>query len=120
MNRLGTVTFQSNDSLDIFLVAEIYEDGLSVPDEELMQVEDAQFDSDQAWITGKVPRMKSALVNGDNTNIRAWFKGEFFDKPFVITVYLECEESEELENVEIEASHDEDTKADLEPVEINL
>lgn len=120
MSRLGTVTFQSNDSLDIFMVAEVHEEGLSKPDEEFMQIEDAQFDSDKAWVTGKVPRMKSVFVNGDNTNIRAWFKGELFDKPFVITVYLECEASEELESVEVEASHDEDTKADLAPVEINL
>lgn len=120
MSRLGTVTFQSNDSLDIFTVAEVYEDGLSIADEELMKVEDAQFESDKAWVTGKVPRMKSVFVNGDNTNIRAWFKGEFFDKPFVITVYLECEASEELIDVEIEAGHEEDTKSDLEPLEINL
>jgi hypothetical protein len=120
MSRLGTITFQSNDSLDIFTVIGVYEDGLSIPDEELMQVEDAQFESDKAWITGNVPNMKPVFVNGDNTNIRAWFKGEFYDKPFVITVYLECEASEELMEVEIEAGHEEDTKADLEPVEVNL
>lgn len=125
MERLGQISFQTNDSSDVFLVTDVREDGLDISDESLMNIEDAQFDSDKAWVTGKVPRMKSVLIEGDTTIIHAWFKGEVFTNAFVISVYVECELAEELvdaepdEDVNRDGENSEDN-AELEPQEVNL
>lgn len=101
--RLGTVTFQANDNTDVFCVAEVFENGLETSDEALLNVEDPQFDSDKAWVTGKVPKIKPVIIEGDTAILQAWFKGEVFTDPFVITVYVECEMAEELqEDVPVE------------------
>lgn len=125
MDRLGTISFQSNDSMDVFLVSEVREDGIETSDEAFLKVEDAQFDSDKVWVTGRVPKMKPVHVAGDTAVIQSWFKGDpdshRDEKSFVITVYVECELTEELIAVYAdEVIHDHDSKEDLEPQEINL
>jgi hypothetical protein len=119
----GTVTFQANDKMDVFYVASVKEDGSETSDEALIQVEDSLFDSDKAWVTGKVPKIKSVHIEGDTSIINAWFKGETFDAPFMVTVYIECETAEELDEVtadeEIEQERNERDDF-LEPMEINL
>lgn len=95
----GTISFQANDEMDVFCVARVEEEGIEISDEALIKVKDPQFDSDQAWVTGNVPKIKPVNVDGDTSIINAWFKGESFDVPFVITVYVECETVEELEVV---------------------
>ena len=116
----GTVSFQANDKMDVFYVARVEEEGIEFSSEAVIQVEDTQFESDKAWITGNVPRIKPLNVDGDTSIINAWFKSETFDTPFVITVYLECETAEEFEEV-IEVEMMEERKFDpLEPMEINL
>lgn len=121
MDRLGTISFQSNDSMDVFLISEVREDGIETSDETLLQVEDSQFDGEKAWVTGRVPKIKPVFVAGDTAIIHAWFSGEAFENSFVITVYVECELTEELVAVDAdEAVHDQDKKEDLEPQEINL
>jgi hypothetical protein len=119
----GTVSFQANDKMDVFYVAQVQEEGIEFSDEALSKVEDSQFDSDKAWVTGNVPKIKPVHVEGDTSIINAWFKGETYDNPFVITVYVECETAEELEEV----TADEETEQDksmrndfLEPMEIHL
>src|SRR5688572_28751240 len=96
---LGTISFQANDKMDVFHVAQVQEDGIETSDETLLNVEGHQFESDKAWVTGYVPRMRQVNVEGDTTIINAWFKGQSYDKPFVIRVYVEYELSEELEAV---------------------
>lgn len=118
--RWGTLTFQANDQADIFHIAEVREDGLEISDETLLNVEEPQFDSDKAWVTGKLPKIKPVKIEGDTAIIHAWFKGETFDSPFVMRIYVECELAEELQEVVMEKIEDEDTKADLEPQEIHL
>lgn len=121
MNRIGTISFQANDNTDVFLVMEVREDGIETSDETMMNIPDAQFDSDKAWVTGKVPKIKPVQVEGDTGVIQAWFKGEAFGRPIVITVYLECEMTEELLAVEAEEKEEGfDNKDDLEPQEIHL
>lgn len=120
MDRLGTISFQSLDSMDVFLVTDLREEGIEASDETLLKVEEAQFDSDKAWVTGRVPKIKPIHVPGDTGVIQAWFKGELFEKDFVITVYVECEMTEELISVQTEPDHDHDNKDDLEPQEMNL
>ena len=125
MDRLGTISFQSNDCMDVFLLREVREDGIEASDEALLKVEDAQFDGDKAWVTGRVPKIKPVHVAGDTAVIQAWFKGDpdsyRDEKSFVITVYVECELTEELLTVDAdEVEHGYDNKDDLEPQEINL
>ena len=122
-NCLGNVSFQANDKMDVFHVAQVREDGIESSDEALFQIEDSQFDSDKAWVSGNVPKMKSVHIEGDTSIINAWFKGELFTTPFVITVYIECEMTEELEEViaDEEIEQDASERMDyLEPMEINL
>jgi hypothetical protein len=82
-------------------VAKVRQDGIAYSDEALLNIEDAQFDSDKAWVTGYVPRMKQVDVAGDTTILHAWFKSEAFEENFRITVYVEYEEAEELATEEI-------------------
>ena len=119
----GTVSFQANDKMDVFYVARLKEEGIESSDESIIQVENSQFESDKAWVTGNVPKMKPVHVEGDTSIINAWFKGETYENPFVITVYVECETAEELEEVRAdeEIEQDKSERNDfLEPVEINL
>jgi len=123
---LGTISFQANDKMDVFHVAQVLEDGIEASDETLLNVEDTQFDSDKAWITGNVPKIKPVYIEGDTSIINAWFKGESFEKSFVVTVYIECEMAEELEEVIAdEATEEEDRSKSsgtdyMEPNEIHL
>jgi hypothetical protein len=95
----GTLILQSNNQSDIFHIAQVREAGVEPSDESLLKIEDSQFDSDNAWVTGKVPKMRSVNVEGDTTIINAWFKADSFEKAFTVTVYVECELAEELEEV---------------------
>ena len=122
-NVLGTISFQANDKMDVFHVAQVVNEGIEPSDNALLQIEDSQFDSDKAWVTGNVPKIKPVHVEGDTSIINAWFKGETYQDPFVITVYVECETAEELEEVtaDEEIEQDKRTRNDfLEPMEINL
>jgi len=119
----GTVSFQANDKMDVFYVANLQEEGVEPSDEALIQVEDSQFNSDKAWVSGNVPMIKPVNVEGDTAIINAWFKGETFDAPFIITVYVECETAEELDEVLADETIQQDkseNKDFLEPMEIYL
>lgn len=122
---LGTISFQASDKTDVFHVAQVREDGIEPSDETLLNVEDSQFDGDKAWVTGNLPKIRQVSIEGDTAIINAWFKADFFDKPFVISVYVECELSEELESVVADEKLEEDkSNSDysdfLEPREIHL
>ncbi|HPW61396.1 MAG TPA: hypothetical protein PLJ13_03815 [Cyclobacteriaceae bacterium] len=119
----GTVSFQANGKMDVFYVARLKEEGIESSDESIIQVENSQFESDKAWVTGNVPKIKPVHVEGDTSIINAWFKGETYENPFVITVYVECETAEELEEVTADEEIEQDKRSRndfLEPVEINL
>ena len=122
-NVLGNISFQANDKMDVFHVAQVMNEGIEPSDNTLLQIEDSQFDSDKAWVTGNVPKIKPVHVEGDTSIINAWFKGETYQDPFVITVYVECETAEELEEVTADEEIEQDKRSRndfLEPVEINL
>jgi hypothetical protein len=118
----GTISFQANDSTDVFHVAQIIEDGIDVSDEALLNVEDPQFDSDRAWVTGNVPKLREVNVEGDTSIINAWFKSESFDQPFAVRIYIACELSEELDEVTPDESKEQRERkaAELEPMEIHI
>lgn len=91
---VGTISFQSNDKLDVFQVLEVRQSGISPSDESLSLIEDLQFESDRAWVTGHTPKLVPVDVDGDTTVIHAWFKAETFDKGFSLRIYVEYEEAE--------------------------
>ena len=105
--RLGKISFQSNDKADVFLVLDVWENGVEASDEMMAGINDTQFENDHAWVNGKVPRMNPVCIDGDTTVVQAWFKSESFEQPFYMTVYLECEMEEELEKVELELTEEE-------------
>ena len=113
-----TVSFQANNSLDIFQVLEVREDDVEQSDEALINVKDLQFDSDKPWVTGNVPQMIPVNVEGDTIMIHALFKGEYFDKAYTLRIYVEYEETETLIAEEKEVSTVDDCI--LEPQEIHL
>ncbi len=120
MGNSGIISFQSNDKMDVFHIQQVIENGFESSDEELLNIEVSQFDSDQAWVTGNVPKIKPVHIEGDTSIINGWFKGEEFDQSFRITVYIECEMAEELVEVIADETEDEDKNDFLEPMEINL
>ena len=119
--RYGTISFQANNSLDIFQVLQVQLDDAQVSDEVLMNVKDLQFDSDKPWITGNVPQLIPVNVEGDTTIIHALLKGEYFDRSFELRIYVEYEEAE-TRVTEEEQSKESKTEEDfdLEPQEIHL
>ena len=122
-NVLGNISFQANDKMDVFHVAQVMNEGIEPSDNTLLQIEDSQFDSDKAWVTGNVPKIKPVHIEGDTSIINAWFKGETYQDPFVITIYVECETAEELEEVTADEVIEQDKRSRndfLEPIEINL
>lgn len=117
----GTITFQANDNMDVFHISQVFEDGIEVSDETLLKIDDTQFESDKAWVTGNVPRIKPVNIEGDTAIVNAWFRGESFDRLFVVRIYIECEMAEELEEVVADEKGDEESgTAYLEPMEIHL
>jgi hypothetical protein len=124
----GTVSLQANDMMDVFHVAQVFENGIEPSDEKLINVEHAQFESDKAWVTGNVPKLRAVNVEGDTTIINGWFKGESFNGPFVIRVYVECELIEELEEVNTRSKEEEErgenssagSSSIYDPIEIHL
>lgn len=119
MERLGTLTFQASGSADVFHIADVREEGVDISDEALIVVEDVQFESDKAWISGKVPPIKPVDIGGDTTLVRAWFKADRFDRSFMIRVYVEYELAEEFIGVEPDHRR-EDNDRDIEQREFIL
>jgi hypothetical protein len=117
--RIGTVTFQANDSRDIFHVADVIEPGTSQSDEELIGIEDSQFESSRQFVTGHIPKLVPVSIDGDTCLVSAWFRGEMFSDAVVLRVYVEYEETEELLKVEAEeiTEHGPDP---LDPVKMHL
>ncbi len=76
-NVLGNISFQANDKMDVFHVAQVVNEGIEPSDNTLLQIEDSQFDSDKAWVTGNVPKIKPVHVEGDKDKTCAC-RGRYF------------------------------------------
>lgn len=98
---MGMISFQSNDELDVFQILEVPQSGISPSVESLLGIEDSQFESDRAWVTGYVPKLVPVDVDGDTTVIHSWFRAETFDKSFVLRIYVEFEEAETVVSNEV-------------------
>jgi hypothetical protein len=111
MSRLGTITFQANDRTDVFLVADVLDDADFVTDESLLQVNDPEFEIKMVSMTGSIPKMVPVNIEGGNVILQTFFKGEEYVDPFIIRVYIELEEAEELLSVEDGDNELEETNA---------
>lgn len=100
----GMISFQSNDKLDVFQVLEV-SDSLRLSDENQMNIEDPQFESDHAWVTGYIPKLVPVNVDGDTTVIHAWLRADFFDKNFTLRIYVEFEEAEMVVSGSVEGEN---------------
>lgn len=121
MQRLGQVSFQSNDKMDIFHVAEVWEDGIIPTDETFTDIDAGSIDGDPVWVSGKRPEMRVVNVDGDTSVIHALLKTELPNWSYTIQVYVEYEVAEELLEVELEPlQEDEAMSKVLEPKEIHL
>jgi hypothetical protein len=116
----GTVTFQANDRMDVFHVAQVKTNDVDTTDAALLNLDEVSFDNDKVWATGNVPKMTPVDIDGDTTMINAWYRAESFEKDFVIRVYVECELAEELEEVTAEETGSDERPTDLDPIEISL
>jgi hypothetical protein len=116
----GTITFQANDNSDIFYKTEVMTDQIEESDEALMGIEDLQFASEVAAITGNGPKMKPVLIPGDTTVIHVWYQSRILVAPFAITVYIEYEEAEELIDSREESEESATNDTDMESNEIHL
>jgi len=96
MDRIGTITFQSNESSDVFYVADVYEAGIEQTDENLIGIPPMQFEGVAAWVTGRVPKMTPVNIEGDTAVIHGWFKGGVSGMPYRLSIYIEYELVEEL------------------------
>lgn len=117
--RYGTISFQANNSLDIFHVLEMRSEDNQVSDETLINVKDLQFDSEMPWVTGLVPKMMPVNVESDTILIHALIKAECFSRAYTLRIYLEYEEAEVLIS-ETDGRTAENRNCDLEPQEIHL
>lgn len=95
MARLGTLTFQAMDNSDVFLSHDVFLDGVSEFGDAEIQIPQPGFENDKAYITGDVPKAIPVTVEGDSSVIYGWFKADEFSYPYIIRIYLECEEVEE-------------------------
>jgi len=96
MQRLGLLSFQSNDRTDVFAVQEVWENGSEGVVEDFLNIEEPFLETEKPWITGKVPTIKPVEVDGDTAIVQAIFKGENYSQEFYMTLYVECEMAEEV------------------------
>ncbi|MCD9019136.1 hypothetical protein [Parachryseolinea silvisoli] len=121
MDKLGTITFQSNDRADVFYVTDVYENGVEPSDESFVGIPPVDFESANAWVNGRVPSMKPVHVDGETTILHGWFKGGSYERHYRLTIYVEYELAEEVfpdgaEDMERRREIDDS----LAPQEINL
>lgn len=94
--RLGKLFFQNNGREDVFLSVDVRPDGIVPTYESSNSIEPLQFDGDNAWINGEMPKTHEVNISADTAMLHCWFAGESFTSPFTIRIYIECEMVEEI------------------------
>lgn len=97
MGRLGTITFQANGKEDIFLQEDLFHDAKQEQGEIFTEIPEPGFDTERAWATGWVPSIHKVDVEGDAILLKGWIRTDGFTGSFKVMVYVECEETEEVE-----------------------
>jgi hypothetical protein len=101
MGYLGSLSFQANDNTDLFFVADIVTSQFDQTDEELLAHSIDDLEGDPDWVTGILPKKTPVTVDGDTSTISCVYKATELNE-FVITIYIEYEEVEQLVEVEEE------------------
>ncbi len=96
MAHLGIISFQSFDERDVFLKADVQMEDTVQTDEGLWNIEEAGFDTTKPWVSGKGAKPMTVEVDGDSGIIAGWFRGTMFPGLFLLKVYVEYEEVEEI------------------------
>jgi len=110
MQRLGLLSFQSNDRLDVFAVQEVWENGSEGLVEYVLNSEEPTLEAEKPWVMGHVPKIKPVNVDGDTTIVQALFKGENYSQDFYMTMYVECEMAEEVHDESEEKREEQEKK----------
>lgn len=93
--RIGTVHFQALDRSDVFLVAEVLPTEYPELDEELTGMGYEELEIDGPWVTGLYNQKHPINVEGDTRNLFCTYRAEE-PRDYIMTVYLEYEEVEEV------------------------
>lgn len=120
INSSGFISFQANDSSDIFYKTEVRASATEESDEAILGVEDIEFESEQVAVTGKSPKFKSLNIPGDTTVIHAWYQSRLLVGTFSLRVYVEYEETEQLIGEQEDTEITVEQNTDLDSNEIHL
>lgn len=93
--RIGTITFQSLDRSDVFLVAEVLPTEYPGLDEEFMGFDSQELEAERPWVTGLYNQKHVVDVEGDTRNLYCTYRADE-GREFIMTVYVEYEEVDEV------------------------
>lgn len=96
MARLGKISLQATNESDLFLNEEVYLDGVTSASEMATMISEPGFDQDKGWVAGSKGKEVSVNIDGDTAVIYGCFKGESFTAPFMINIYIQYEENDDL------------------------
>ncbi|MDB5274470.1 MAG: hypothetical protein JWO58_2837 [Chitinophagaceae bacterium] len=100
MPSLGTLSFQSNDDTDVFLVAEIINSQSFPSDDSVLGYSLEDLEIQPVWVTGRLPQKTEVTVEGDTTCLHCLYRTDI-PRMFEMTIYIEYEEIEELTEEEL-------------------
>lgn len=100
MEIFGAIKFQSNGKQDVFLTLDVVSHDWLSSDEQMIGVNNFEFDSRSASVVGVPLTFHLVNIEGDTDTIHAWFKSNNFVNDFRLNIYVEYEEAEELIAVE--------------------
>src|SRR5689334_19056890 len=65
-SRIGTISLQSNESCDLFLQTELFQDSVGMSDLGILEI---GANSGEAWITGRTPKKARINIDGSTGTI---------------------------------------------------
>lgn len=93
--RIGSINFQALERADVFLTAEVLPTEYPSLDEEFVGMEHDELEIDGPWVTGLYNQKHLVNVEGDTRNLFCTYRADEA-RDFIMTVYLEYEEVEEV------------------------
>lgn len=114
MARLGKVSFQVQNESDLFLEWEVYLGGDEEISEQQCMVAEPGFEQFAQYLSGRRPEFIEVDAEGDSSVVYGIFRGENFTAPFMLYLYVEYEDTEQL------TSEQEQKEIDRKPVDIRV
>jgi len=94
MARLGILSLQANDNTDVFLTTPVFDLNPIASDEALLGINTEDLDVMPEWITGRLPKPTQVTVDGDTISLQCLYRA-IDAQNFIMTIYVEYEETEE-------------------------